>query len=178
MMVEIVYYVASSLDGYIATTDGGVEWLPAIESTGEDYGYYAFYASIDALLMGSHTYEQVLRHGRWPYSGKPCWVFSRRQLQVAQAEIILTSQSPRDIVAELHTRRLHRVWLVGGGELAESFRAQGLITEYVIGVIPTILGAGIPLFASPGPREQLKLIECKAFPRGEVLLRYLQDRDD
>ena len=176
-MSEIVYYVASSLDGYIATTDGGVEWLPAIESTGEDYGYYEFYASIDALLMGSRTYEQILRYAHWPYPGKPCWVFSRRHLQVAHTEVILTSQSPRDIVVELHTRRLHRVWLVGGGELAASFRAHGLIDEYVIGVIPTILGAGIPLFASPGPGEQLKLVECKAFPKGEVLLRYLRASD-
>ena len=86
-------------------------------------------------------------------------------------------QSPSDIVVEPHTRRLHRVWLVGGGELAASFRAHGLIDEYVIGVIPTILGAGIPLFASPGPGEQLKLVECKAFPKGEVLLRYLRASD-
>ena len=128
-MSEIVYYVASSLDGYIATTDGGVEWLPAIESTGEDYGYYEFYASIDALLMGSRTYEQVLRHAHWPYPGKPCWVFSRRHLQVAQAEVMLTSQSPSDIVAELHTRRLHRVWLVGGGSWPRRSERTGLLTS-------------------------------------------------
>jgi dihydrofolate reductase len=176
-VVNIVYYVPVSVDGYIATLDGGVEWLPPIEAEGEDYGYYKFYDSIDALLMGSRTYKKVLEHHRWPYPGKPCWVFTRRQIAVKQPEIILTSNSPIEIVAEFQVRRLKRVWLVGGGDLASSFRTCGLISEYVIGIIPTVLGAGIPLFASPGPLEKLKLAECKSFPSGAVLLRYLRDRD-
>src|ERR1044071_7730004 len=72
-MVEIVYYAAASLDGFIATSDGGIDWLPPIEAEGEDYGYRDFYASVDALLMGSATYEHILRHAAWPYAGKPCW---------------------------------------------------------------------------------------------------------
>jgi dihydrofolate reductase len=176
-MAEIVYYVAASLDGYIATAEGGVEWLPTIDAAGEDYGYYEFYASVEALLMGSRTYAQVLRHGSWPYPGKPCWVFSRQQIKVTQPEVILTSGSPNVILAQLQAAQLNRVWLVGGGQLASSFRAHGLIAEYVIGVIPTILGAGIPLLVSPGPLEKLKLIECKPFSSGAVLLRYLRERD-
>jgi dihydrofolate reductase len=176
-MAEIIYYAAASLDGYIATADGGVAWLPAIEAEGEDYGYYEFYASIEALLMGSRTYAQVLKHSSWPYPGKPCWVFSRQQIKVTPPEVIPTSAGPREIVADLQARQLNRVWLVGGGQLAASFRADGLIAEYVIGVIPIILGAGIPLLGSPGPQEKLNLIECKPFPSGAVLLRYLRDRD-
>src|SRR6185436_9202777 len=61
-MVEIVYYAAASLDGFIATPDGSVDWLPPIEAGGEDYGYGDFYASADAILMGSATYENILRH--------------------------------------------------------------------------------------------------------------------
>jgi dihydrofolate reductase len=176
-MAEIVYYVAASVDGYIATADRGVEWLPAIEAEGEDYGYYAFYASIEALLMGSRTYAQVLRHASWPYLGKPCWVFSRQQIKVAQPEVILTSARPNEIRTELQARQLNRVWLVGGGQLAASFRVHGLIAEYVLGVIPIMLGAGIPLLVSYGSQEKLKLIECKPFPSGAVLLRYLRDSD-
>ncbi len=66
-MTEVVYYVAMSLDGCIATADGGVEWLAPFESGGEDRGYVDFYSSIDSLLMGSRTYEQILSFGDWPY---------------------------------------------------------------------------------------------------------------
>ena len=84
-MVEIVYYAAASLDGQIATRDGGIDWLPPIETPGSDsggfdYGYPDFYASVDALLMGSRTYEKILRHDDWPYMDKPTWVFTRRPL--------------------------------------------------------------------------------------------------
>jgi len=77
-------------------------------------------------------------------------------------------------MAELQAQALKRVWLVGGVQLAASFRSHGLISEYMIAGIPTILGAGIPLFASSGSPETLKLVECKPFLEGVVLLRYLR----
>ncbi|MBW4561500.1 MAG: dihydrofolate reductase family protein [Mojavia pulchra JT2-VF2] len=173
-MTQIIYQVAVSIDGYIAAADGSVDWLSAFQIEDNDYGYAQFYASIDALLMGSRTYEQVIGFGEWAYPGKPCWVVSRRSLKVEQPEVRLTSNSPGEIIAELQAQKLNRVWLVGGGQLAASFRAQGLISEYMIAVIPMILGAGIPLFGSPGLQEHLNLVECKPFPQGVVLLRYLR----
>ena len=175
-MVEIVYYVAASIDGYIATPDGGVEWLPLIETEGEDYGYHKFYDSIDAVLMGRRTYEKILEHADWPYPGKPCWVFTRRKLAAKRPEVIPTSDSPVQIAEELQTRRLKRAWLVGGGELATSFRIRGLISEYQIAFVPTILGDGIPLFAAGGPQDKLRLAGCESFPGGTILLRYLCDK--
>ena len=173
-MPEVVYYVAASLDGYIATPDGGVEWLAPFEGTGEDYGYAKFYASVDAVLLGRKTYEQSLSFGEWPYPGKPCWVFSRQQIEVAQPGVTLTTQSPIEVTAALRARNLRRAWLVGGGELAASFRAHGLITEYIVSIIPVILGAGVPLFASPGPKENLKLADSKSYPNGVTQLRYVR----
>ena len=170
-MSEVVYYVAASLDAYIATPEGGVEWLPPIEAAGEDYGYSEFYKSIDAVLMGSRTYEQLRE---WPYPGKPGWVFSQRPLTIAQPQITLTTQSPLQIITELQARGLRRAWLVGGGALAASFRAAGLITEYIISIIPVILGAGIPLFTSSGPRENLQLVESKSYANGLIQLRYVR----
>jgi dihydrofolate reductase len=186
-MSEIVYYVATSLDGYIATPDGGIAWLAPFEATGEDYGYAAFYASVDALLLGSRTYEQVVTFGPWPYPGKPCWVFSRQSLAPTQPEVTVTAGSPREAAAELEARGIHRAWLVGGGQLAAAFRAEALITEYIVSIIPVILGAGIPLFAAPLPDflgsweaskilpagEALTLVEEEAFRNGVVQLRYL-----
>ncbi len=176
-MTEIVFYIAASLDGYIATPDGSVEWLSVVDSEEEDYGYLEFYDSVDALLIGRQTYEQILGFGEWPYAGKPCWVFSKRQLEIGRSEIVLTSDHPSEVVAELNARNFHRVWLVGGAHLAASFRAQGLISEYIISVIPVVLGEGIPLFISPSPKENLKLTESKSYPSGLVQLRYLSRCD-
>jgi dihydrofolate reductase len=173
-MVEIVYYAAASLDGYIATRDGGIDWLPPIESGAEDYGYHDFYHSVDALLMGSRTYEKILRHSEWPYPGKPCWVFTRRPLEPPEspAQITFTADPPKAIFDELALRSIKRAWLVGGGKLASSFRERGLLHAYGIGIVPAILGGGIPLLAPHGELEKLILTGCQSYPDGAVLLWY------
>lgn len=170
-MVEIVYHVAVSLDGYIATPDGGVDWLPVPELDGQDYGFNQFYASIDGLLMGRGTYEKTLEFD-WPYAGKPCWVFSRQPIAAQQDGVVHTTSSPQAIMQELEALGHQRVWLVGGGELATSFRGHGLIAEYVLALIPRILGTGIPLLKPTLPQEQLTLMEHQVFPDGVALLRY------
>jgi dihydrofolate reductase len=174
---EIIYYAAASLDGHIATADGGIAWLAPFEATGEDYGYAAFYASVDALLLGSRTYEQVLTFGEWPYADKPCWVFSRRPLEPARSEVIVTPRTPGEVVAELDARGMRRAWLVGGGQLAAAFRAEALISEYIVAIIPVILGSGISLFGSAGPEQKLGLIEHKSYSNGVVQMRYRVPKD-
>jgi dihydrofolate reductase len=159
--VEIIYYVAASLDGYIATPGGGIDWLRPFENTGEDYGYGEFYASIEAVLLGRATYEQCLQFPEWPYGGKPYWVFSKA-----------SGNTPARVVDEMNARGLRRAWLVGGGKLAAAFRAEGLITEHIVSFVPLLLGAGIPLFGGPGARENLRLIGSRTYPTGIVQLRY------
>ena len=175
-MPEVIYYVAASLDAYVATPDGGVEWLSPFEAAGEDYGYADFYASVDVVLLGSRTYEQLLTFATWPYAGKPCWVFSQRQFTMAQPEVTQTHHDPAQVIHTLQARGFCRAWLVGGGALAASFRAGGLITEYIVSIIPVILGAGVPLLASPGPRESLQLAASTSYPNGVVQLRYLRNK--
>lgn len=172
IMTEIIYYVAMSLDAYIATADGGIEWLFPFETADEDYGYAEFYGSVDAVLLGRRTFEQSLTFSTWPYPGKPCWVFSRQRHESAQPQVTFTSQSPVQVVSDLRTRGFRRAWLVGGGELAGSFRAHRLITEYIVSIIPVILGAGIPLFTSSGPEENLQHVAAKSYANGVIQLRY------
>jgi dihydrofolate reductase len=173
-MVEIVYYAAASLDGFIATPDGGVDWLPPIETGGEDYGYGDFYASVGALLMGSATYENILRHAAWPYPDKKCWVFTkqRRYAKGGDTNVTFTGAPPDRIAEELDGQGIKRAWLVGGGKLAAAFRACGLITTYGICVVPAILGGGIPLLAPRGSPDSLMLSGCQAYPDGAVMLWY------
>ncbi|HEX9756528.1 MAG TPA: dihydrofolate reductase family protein [Nitrospiria bacterium] len=174
-MSEIIYYVATSLDGFIATPDGGVRWLSPFENTGEDYGYQRFYGSVDGLVMGSKTYEQVLAIGEWPYPHKPCWVFSKRSFKTQEPEVTIFSGEPCDFKEEIIKHGLLRVWLVGGGKLASSFRAERLITEYIISIIPIFLCGGISLFAPKGSLEKIKMVDPKFYPNGIVQLRYIKE---
>jgi len=174
-MVEVIYYVAVSLDGYIAPLDRGLSWLKPFESSAEDYGYADFYRSIDAVLVGSETFKQAAQFPQWPYPDKPCWVFSRQSLHTSLPHIFVTDQSPWEVAAELERRGCQRAWLVGGGQLAGSFRAQSLITAYIVSVIPVLLGAGVPLFGSPAAAERLRLVASQVYPLGLVQLHYLRD---
>ena len=170
---DIVYYVAASLDGYIATPDGGVDWLARFDATGEERGAGELHSSVDALLLGSRTYEFALKLGHWPARDKPSWVFTHRELRVLDPSITLTSQSPADLVEVLRARGVRRAWLMGGGKLAASFHSAGLISRFIISVFPVLLGSGIPLLAPHSSREDsLRLVEAKPFGSGVVELTY------
>jgi dihydrofolate reductase len=172
-MLEIIYYVASSLDGYIATADGSVDWLSRFHTAGEDHGAGELEASADALLLGSHTYEFALKLGQWPSPDKPSWVFTRRDLRILHPSITLTAQSPREVVESLASRGLRRAWLMGGGKLAASFHASQLISRYVVSMFPVLLGSGIPLFAPhSSPPDALRLVAAKPFKSGIVQVTY------
>lgn len=170
--MDVIYYVAASLDGYIATPDGGVAWLAPFENAGEDYGYAEFYASVDALLMGSATYEKTLSFGAWPYEGKPCRVFSRQGHAVLTQDVEITDTTPEDMLHSLLRNGCRRAWLVGGGVLAASFLQRRLISEYIVSIVPVILGGGIPMISPNRIRESLTLLETKVCTGGIVQVRY------
>jgi len=172
-MLEVIYYVASSLDGYIATADGGVDWLSRFHVSDEDHSAGKVHASIDALLLGSHTYEFALKLGQWPSPDKPSWVFTKRNLRVLHPSITLTSDSPSEVLDDLTRRGYRKAWLMGGGKLAASFHASGLISQYIISVFPVLLGSGIPLLAPHScAQDTLCLVTAKPFKSGIVQLRY------
>lgn len=173
-MLEVIYSVATSLDGYIATADGSVDWLSTFHTgKGEDHGIDALMDSVDALLLGSKTYEFALKLGYWPSPEKASWVFTKRKLPVLHPSIALTSQTPRKIIKSLAARGFCRAWLMGGGKLAASFHRERLISRYVISVFPILLGSGIPLFAPhSGKLDRLHLASAKPFKNGVVQLTY------
>ena len=168
--MEIIYYVACSLDNYIATLDGGVDWLSPFEKDNEDYGYSEFYQSIDAILMGRKTYQKVLESGKWPYIEKPCWVFSNKLQSVTTPNTVVTSDDPLQLVKNLSGEDKKRLWLVGGAQLAAAFRDQGLITQYIISIIPVLIGRGIPMMQASERHEKLELKYIKRFDNGLIQL--------
>ena len=78
METRLVYYVAQTVDGFIADRTGGVGFLDGLDESGGDYGYGEFYAGIDSLVMGRATYDFVRSMGVWHYAGKPTVVMTSR----------------------------------------------------------------------------------------------------
>ena len=142
---------------------------------GESYGLDTFMASIDALLMGSRTYEQTLRMGAGYGKSMPAWVFSHRPL--SGKGVTITSTSPAEVVATLPQQGIRRAWLFGGGKLASSFLAAGLIDEISLGVMPVVLGSGVPLFDGGIRPTHLTLTKKTEFKGGAFGLVYHPIRD-
>ena len=170
-------YIATSLDGFIAREDGALDWLPGADGTGadqgEDYGYAAFMATVDALVMGRKTYEMVRSFGDWPYR-VPVSVLSSRPLDVPedlQGKVERQSGEPREIVAAWAHRGAKHLY-VDGGRTIQQFLAARLIDRLILTRIPVLLGQGIPLFG-PLPHDlRLRHTETTSYPSGLVQSSY------
>lgn len=170
--MDVTYYVACSLDGFIADVQGGLGWLQPFEQTGDDYGYGAFFDSVDVVLMGRTTFDFARSQPAWPYAGRPAWVFSRSGLGPLPPDTSVTADTPSVVVDLLRSRGHCNAYLVGGGRLAASFRAEGLITRYIVSVVPAILGGGVPMIAAGNGVDQLELIQSRTFESGIVQSEY------
>jgi dihydrofolate reductase len=168
-------FLGLSLDGFIARPDGALDFLdgpPAIE--GEDYGYRAFMARVDAVVMGRRTFETVLSFRGWPYGGTPVFVLSRRGVKIpkrleGKAEAL--SGTPASILRRLRKRGYPRLY-IDGGQTVQGFLRAGLLDEITLTRIPVAIGRGIPLFG-PLPRDvQLRHVRTRAFANGLVQSRY------
>jgi dihydrofolate reductase len=168
MEVRFAVFIATSLDGFIARPDGGLDWLDPFHD--EDHGYGAFFAGVDALVIGRGTYDTVLGFPAWPYGGKRVIVCTTRTATPAHGEE-LWSGPPRELAERLDREGVRRVYL-DGGVLIRGFLREGLVDEVTVDVVPILLGAGRPLFASGLPELPLRLLEAKSFPSGLVQLRY------
>jgi dihydrofolate reductase len=163
-------YIATSLDGFIARENGELDWLHAVAaSDDEDYGYKAFMQTVDAIVMGRHTYEKVLTFDKWPYD-KPVVVLTTRQLAIPselQRAVELMSGQPAEILARLSARGMHHVY-VDGGRTIQKFLEAGAIQRLIITRIPVLIGRGIPLFGSVSRDIHLRHIETRSYRNGLV----------
>lgn len=169
------YFVAQSIDGYIADARGELDWLMQFDHADVHESIERFMAGIGALAMGAATYEWMLAHGAepWPYAGKPTWVFTHRELpRVPGADLRFTAADLAEVHAEMVRAAGEKdVWIVGGGNLAAQFARRGLIDEIQIGIAPVVLGGGAPLLPIELTRP-LELIGVERFGGGFLELRY------
>ncbi|GAA4451206.1 dihydrofolate reductase family protein [Nibrella saemangeumensis] len=167
-MRKLILFIATSLDGYIARTNGEVDWLLA----DEDFGYEEFYQSVDTVLLGNRTYEQVLTFGEYPYQDKTSYVFTRNTSRAQQEWVAFVSEDIIDFTRMLKEQPGGNIWLVGGANVIHPLQKAGLIDEYILFIHPTILGCGIPLFKPHTRQTELKLTSTKIYPPGLVEARY------
>ncbi|GAB3302267.1 dihydrofolate reductase family protein [Hymenobacter tenuis] len=171
-MRKVVLYIATSLDGYIASPDGSVEWLPT-PPPGEDYGYADFLATADVTLQGRATYEQVLTFGEWPYPTLTNYVFTHRPpTEPAHPSVHFVSEDPTSFVSKLKQQPGNTIWLIGGSTLAAPLLAARLIDEIMLFIVPQLLGSGITLWRPQPHPQATELLRTQTWPDGTTLLHY------
>jgi dihydrofolate reductase len=172
---RVSVYIATSLDGFIARTDGGLDWLEAQPApAGEDFGYAAFFATVDALVMGRSTFDQVLRFDAWPYADRLVCVLTSRPLELPAGfagRVRAVSGSPRELLASLGAAGVRHVYLDGGVTI-QQFLAERLVDELTVTRLPVLLGSGRPLFGRLPSDLPLRHLGTRAFANGYVQSRY------
>lgn len=165
-------FIATSLDGFIARPDGDLDWLPP--GGGEEHGYDAFMATVDALVIGRKSFEKILTFDTWPYGGKPVFVLSTGTLGPALPGAVVErmSGSPAEIVSHLAARGMRHIY-VDGGITIQRFLQAGLIQRLIITRIPVLLGAGIPLFGALERDIPLRHVGTRQYASGLVQSEYV-----
>jgi len=166
-MRKVKLFIASSLDGFIASEDGSVDWLP----TDGDYGYKKFYDSIDTVLMGRKTYDQILGFGEYPYSGKKGYVFTKDPKIGKDSNVEFVSEVI-DFTSGLVASPGEDIWIVGGAEIITILLNSDLIDEIILTIIPIVIGKGIPLFNDIKKEVKLQLVNSTDYKDGLVQLHY------
>jgi dihydrofolate reductase len=173
-MRKIKLYIAASLNGKIAKTDGSVGWLEEIPNPDKaDYGYANFFRSVDTTLQGSATYAQVLSWGiEFPYQGTKNYVLTRRQDVEDNKDVSFIKENHIGFIQELKEQEGKDIWLIGGGQINTLLFNAGLIDEIQLFIMPIVLTGGIEIFEGLPDEHSLQLIESKTYASGAVELKY------
>jgi dihydrofolate reductase len=156
-----------SLDGFIAGPNGEADWI----STDPDpeFDFKAYYSQFDTILMGRRTFEVVKGAGGGGSTpDMHVFVFSRTLRQEDHPGVTIVDD-PKGLIAELRSKRGKDVWLWGGGSLFRSFTELGLVDTVEVGVVPILLGEGVPLLSPPAKRIALKLTGHKLYAKSGIM---------
>jgi len=153
-------YIASSLDGYVARENGDIDWLPQSDAS----GYNEFYNTIDVVIMGKTTYDQILTFGEYPYKDKKSYVFTRNNSNARDENVEFVSDSDefgKDILPKLDGN----IWLIGGGQIISTFVNHGIVDEIILSIVPIVIGKGIPLFQNIQKETKLELVKTTNYDK-------------
>lgn len=165
-MKKVVLFIAMSLDGYIADSKGGVDWLNGQGNDEEDIDTYSeFIKTIDTILMGWNTYHQIvteLSPNEWVYNGATTYVITHKE-HISSEKIRFVNTDPVGLVKRLKGEDGKDVWICGGADLVQQFVNEDLIDRYHITVVPVLLGSGIRLFENGKDKIYLRLLDTQSY---------------
>lgn len=178
---RVTIHMAASLDGYIARSDGRIDWMETHDefAAGEtlDPAYIsAFLASIDCYVMGSNTYLTALdfeaRGLGWVYGDKPVFVMTRRDLPRSRPTVSFHADDLEEFFSQRLRPNFREIWVAGGGRLAGACVRAGIADEIRYSILPVLIGRGIGFFDGLENDVQLHLLESKAYANGTIALRH------
>src|SRR5260370_21687741 len=173
-MRNVVLGLGISLDGYTARLNGAVDFL----FMPRDFLMADFFASVDTAIMGRKTLDAGLKMsgGSLPRSNMPMYVFSKSKPPGERDGVIFVDETPASFIHKLRNRSGKDIWLMGGGELARAFLNADLVDRLYLGVVPVLLGEGIPMFPSGFPQRDFRLLVNKTYSKGLIALTYERSR--
>ena len=177
MEPKVSVFICTSLDGFIAREDGTLDWLDkanALAPKGEDCGFHAFMNSVDVLVVGRKTFEQVLTFGEWLYGTTRVIVMSSGNIEIPthlKETVSSSSQTPTQLMARLSAEGAKHLY-IDGGYTIQQFLKEGQIDEITITVAPVVLGKGKSLFGNVEKDIELVLLNSKAYDFGFVQIKY------
>ncbi|WP_375559508.1 dihydrofolate reductase family protein [Bernardetia sp. OM2101] len=172
---KVILFISMSLDGFIATKEDDISWLSMVEKEGEDYGYDELQSKVDTYIVGSNTYQTILKltNGIFPQAEMyDCYVITRQEI-TNEGRITFYNGDIEKLIQKLKKEDGKDIYCDGGGQIVKLLQEKNLIDEYVISIIPILLGDGKRLFIGDiEKRISLKLEEAKSFDTGLVQIRY------
>lgn len=169
---KVILYISMSLDGYIADTNDDIDFLSIVEQEGEDYGYFDFVKSVDAVIVGRKTYDKVISMGyEYPHTDKDVYIITRT-VKPAIGTFRFYNGDLTDLVIKLKSQQGKNIYCDGGAEIINELHSNNLIDELIISVIPILLGNGVKLFKDDQPEQKLELMSANSFDKGLVQLHY------
>jgi len=170
---KIIVNIATSADGYVARTDGNLDWLTRRPAPKGFYGLPEFERSVDAKILGRKTFDLSVKMGASFSADDMHYVFSRRQPPASvPAGVQFVREAIRAFAERLRKQAGKNIWMMGGGEIIGSFLDEDAIDEFIITIVPTFIGEGIPLMAPRHREVPLRLLSLQRFPDGVVQLHY------
>lgn len=173
---KLILYISMSVDGYIATDDDDLSWLSIVEDGNEDYGYSDFLNTVDTYIVGRNTYETIMKltGGVFPHEKTlECYVITRKKRE-SENGVVFYDGDIEALINRLKEKDGKNIYCDGGGQLVNLLMQKNLIDEYIISVIPVMLGTGKRLFIGGTPPQSLAAVNCKHYKSGLIQLHYLK----
>ena len=176
-MRKIKLYIAISLNGKIAKSDGSVDWLESIpKPVDSDYGYSDFYNSIDTTIQGNNSYKQILAWGiDFPYKGKKNYVLTSNASHEDNEDVTYISSDHINFIKGLKEQKGNDIWLIGGSKANTLLLDAKLIDELYVFVMPMVLNEGIEMFDTLLVDVSVNLLSSKSYDTGAVEMIYKVD---